>query len=80
MIRDERVYRSKRRTKLMGQPVAEDQDEATALLPTRHPMLRDAAVILAIVSTVCYFAFSQGVAGFLGFVLKIVTRLVHASN
>jgi len=43
-------------------------------------MLRDAAVILAIISTVCYFAFSQGVAGFLGYVLKIVARLAHASN
>jgi hypothetical protein len=59
---------------------AEDQDPATPLLPARHPRLRDAAVILAIISTVCYFAFSQGVSGFLGFVLKIVARLVHASN
>ena len=56
----------------------EGQDTATALLPARHPKLRDAAVILAIISTVCYFAFSQGVAGFLGFVMKIVARLVHA--
>jgi hypothetical protein len=59
---------------------AEDQDSATELLPARHAMLRDAAVILAIISTVCYFAFSQGVAGFLGFVLKMVARLVHSSN
>ena len=59
---------------------AESQDPAAELLTARHPMLRDAAVILAIISTVCYFAFSQGVAGFLGFVLKIVARLVHASN
>jgi hypothetical protein len=69
-----------RRAKMMSQPVAEGQDATTALLPARHPRLRDAAVILAIFSTVCYFAFSQGVAGFLGFVLKIVARLVHASN
>ncbi len=58
----------------------EGQDVAAALLPARHPMLRDAAVILALISTVCYFAFSQGVAGFLGFLLKTVARLVHASN
>jgi hypothetical protein len=64
---------------MMVKPV-EGQDTATALLPARHPKLRDAAVILAIISTVCYFAFSQGVAGFLGFVMKIVARLVHASN
>ena len=62
------------------QPTVEDPDAAMALLPARHPRLRDAAVILAIISTVCYFAFSQGVAGFLGFVLKIFARLVHASN
>jgi hypothetical protein len=55
------------------------EQTAAALLPARHPMLRDAAVILAIISTVCYFAFSEGVAGFLGFVLKIFARLVHAS-
>ena len=59
---------------------AQSQDAAAELLPARRPMLRDAAAILAIVSTVCYFAFSQRVAGFLGFVLKIVARLVHASN
>jgi hypothetical protein len=59
---------------------AESSDPAAGLLPARDPVLRDAAVILAIISTVCYFAFSQGVAGFLGFVLKIVARLVHASN
>ena len=64
---------------MMGQP-ADGQDAGAALLPARHPMLRDVAVILAIISTVCYFAFSQGVAGFLGFVLKIFARLVHASN
>jgi hypothetical protein len=56
------------------------QDPAAELLPAQHPMLRDTAVILALISTICYFAFSQGVAGFLGFVLKIVARLVHASN
>ena len=64
---------------MLGQR-AEGQDTAAALLPARHPMLRDAAVILAFISTVCYFAFSQGVAGFLGFLLKIVARLAHASN
>jgi hypothetical protein len=64
---------------MLGQG-AEDPDVAAALLPARHPRLRDAAVILAIISTICYFAFSQGVAGFLGFVLKIVARLAHASN
>jgi hypothetical protein len=64
---------------MMVQP-AESEDPATELLPARHPVLRDAAVILAFISTVCYFAFSQGVAGFLGFVLKIVARLVHASD
>jgi hypothetical protein len=65
---------------MVRQPIADGQDAAAALLPARHPMLRNAAVILAFVSTVCYFAFSQGVAGFLGFVLKIAARLVHASN
>ena len=62
------------------QPTTEDPDAATALLPARHPRLRDAAVILAIISTVCYFAFSQGVAGFVSFVLKVVARVVHVSN
>ena len=65
---------------MMRQPIAEGQDAAAELLPARHPRLRDAAVILAIISTVCYFAFSQGVAGFLGFVLKIFARLAHAPN
>jgi hypothetical protein len=68
----------------MGRPVqqpgSEGQDAVTALLPARHPMLRDAAVILAIISTICYFAFSEGVASFLGFVLKIFARLVNAAN
>jgi hypothetical protein len=64
---------------MLGQR-AEGQDAAGELFPARHPMLRDTAVILAIISTVCYFAFSQGVAGFLGFVLKIFARLAHASN
>jgi hypothetical protein len=64
---------------MMVKPV-EGEDTATALLPARHPRLRDAAVILAFISTVCYFAFSQGVVGYLGFVLKTVARLVHASN
>jgi len=64
---------------MLGQR-AERQDAAAELLPARHPMLRDTAVILAIISTVCYFAFSQGVSGFLGFVLKIFARLAHASN
>jgi hypothetical protein len=61
------------------QTPAERPYAAAALLPARHPMLRDAAVILSIISTICYFAFSEGVAGFLGFVLKIFARLVHAS-
>jgi hypothetical protein len=65
---------------MMRPPKAEGQDAAMELMPARHPMLRDAAVILAFVSSVCYFAFSQGVAGFLGFLLKIVARLAHASN
>ena len=62
------------------QAAAEPQNTTTALFPARHPMLRDGAVILAIISTVCYFAFSEGVAGFLGFLAKIFARLVHASS
>jgi len=64
----------------LQQPAAEPHDAAEALLPARHPMLRDAAIVLAIISTFCYFAFSEGATNFLGFVLKIFARLIHASN
>jgi hypothetical protein len=62
------------------QTAVEQQNTPMALFPARHPMLRDGAVILALISTVCYFAFSEGVANFLGFLLKIFARLVHASG
>jgi hypothetical protein len=58
---------------------AKHQDPATELLPARHPMLRDAAVFPPS-SRPFAIRFQPGVAGFLGFVLKIVARLVHASN
>jgi hypothetical protein len=51
-----------------------------SLLPARHPRLRDAAVSLAILSTICYFAFSEGVRSFADFIMKILTRLVHAPH
>ena len=44
---------------MVRQPIAEGQDPTAQLLPARHPKLRDAAVILAIISTVCYFAFTR---------------------
>jgi len=62
------------------QAAAERQNTATTLFPARHPMLRDGAVILAMISTVCYLALSEGVANFLGFLVKIFARLVHASS
>ena len=65
---------------LTEQAATERENTATILFPARHPMLRDGAVVLAMISTVCYLAFSEGVAGFLGFLLKIFARLVHASS
>jgi hypothetical protein len=62
------------------QKPAPSQSSATSMLPARHPRLRDTAVFLAILSTICYFAFSEGVRGFAGFILKILTGLVHASH
>jgi len=66
--------------RLFKQRSIEPQATAETLLPARHPLLRDTAVIVAIISTFFYFAFSEGVAGFLGFVSKIFARLVHATN
>jgi len=59
-------------------PTASENSPAS-LLPARHPRLRDTAVFLAILSTICYFVFSEGVSSFAGFLLKIFSRLVHAS-
>jgi hypothetical protein len=56
------------------------QNSPASLLPARHPRLRDTAVFLAILSTICYFAFSEGVRSFVGFLLMIFARLVHASH
>lgn len=56
------------------------QSSAESLLPARHPRLRDTAVVLAILSTICYFAFSEGVRSFADFIIKILTRLVHAAD
>ena len=46
--------------------------------PVAGPRLRDTAVFLAILSTICYFAFSEGVRSFGQFLVKIFTRLLHA--
>jgi hypothetical protein len=62
------------------QDPALSQNSTERLLPARHPRLRDTAVFLAILSTICYFAFSEGVRGFAGFILKILTGLVQASH
>jgi len=59
---------------------AASQSSPASLLPARHPRLRDIAVFLAILSTICYFAFSEGVRSFADFVMKIFTRLMHVSN
>jgi hypothetical protein len=56
------------------------RNPAASLLPARHPRLRDAAIFLAILSTICYFAFSEGVRSFGDFISKIVTRLTHYLN
>jgi hypothetical protein len=56
------------------------QNSAASMLPARHARLRDIAVFLASLSTICYFAFSEGVRGFAGFILKIFNSLVHASH
>jgi hypothetical protein len=42
--------------------------------------VRDSVVFLAIISRICYFAFSEGVPGFAGSILKIAARLAHASH
>jgi hypothetical protein len=62
-----------------GQSPDESQSSAASLLPARHPRLRDTAIFLAILSTIFYFVFSEGVRSFASFILKIFTRLVHAS-
>jgi hypothetical protein len=59
---------------------AASQNSPASLLPVSHPRLRDTAVFLAILSTICYFAFSEAVRGFAGFILKIFTWLVHGSH
>jgi hypothetical protein len=53
---------------------------AASLLPARHPWLRDIAIVFAIVSTLCYFALSEGVRSFVGFIMKILSRSVLASH
>jgi hypothetical protein len=63
-----------------GQLPAVSESAPASLLPARHPHLRDTAVFLAILSTICYFAFSEGALGFAGFILKIFNSLVHASH
>jgi len=40
------------------------------------PGLRDTAIFLAILSMICYFAFSERMSGFAGFILKIFSWLV----
>jgi hypothetical protein len=62
------------------QDPALSQSSTASLLPARHPRLRDIAVFLAILSTICYFTLSEGVRNFVSFILKIFTGLVHASN
>jgi hypothetical protein len=61
-----------------GQLSAVNLTSLASSLPARHPILRDSAVILAIVSTICYFAFSEGVRSFAGFLAKIASRIVPA--
>jgi len=56
---------------------AASQGPTESLLPARHPRLRNTAVFLAILSTICYFAFSEGVLSFGRFFVKIFTRLLH---
>jgi hypothetical protein len=56
------------------------RNSAASLLPARHPRLRDAAIFLAILSTICYFAFSEGVRSFGNFLLRLFTRLTHYLN
>jgi hypothetical protein len=53
------------------------QSPAASLLPARHPRLRDTAIFLANISTICYFIFSEGVRGFLSFIMKILIRFEH---
>ena len=62
------------------QKPAPSQSSAAMLLPARHPRLRDIAAFLAILSTICYFTFSEGVRNFVSFILKIFTGLVYASH
>jgi hypothetical protein len=62
------------------QDPALSQSSTASLLPARHPRLRDIAVFLAILSTICYFTLSEGVRNFVSLILKIFTGLVHASH
>jgi hypothetical protein len=80
MERDQLMARSEESIPVTGVLPAGRDNPATALFTTRHPILRDGAVILATISTVCYFAFSEGVAAFLGSLVKMFARLAHASS
>jgi hypothetical protein len=54
----------------MAQPIPK-------LLPARYPKLRDIAIIVSILSTIVYFGTSEGVAGFVNFVLTTVGRFLR---
>jgi hypothetical protein len=58
-----------------GQLAAEGHNSPAGSLPARHPRLRDTAIVFAVLSTICYFAFSEGVRGFAGIVVKIFARI-----
>jgi hypothetical protein len=47
------------------------------LLPAHYPRLHDITIFVSILSTIVYLGTSEGVAGFVDFVLRIVLRLLH---
>jgi hypothetical protein len=55
-----------------GQPATGTRGSVAVLLPARHPRLLDTAFFLAIMSSICYFRFSDGVRGFGRFLVKIL--------
>ena len=65
---------------VMAQPLKLLSSTVETPSSERHPMLRNTAVVIAIISAVLYFCIQRGVAGFLRFVSSIFAQLMRASN
>ena len=55
-----------------------NQRSSQSVLPSRYPQLRDCVILLAIISAICYFIFSEGARSFVDYLVKIFARLLHA--